>query len=140
MLDREREEYSNSLAAEAGARAMEGKGSKASLTEVRKILALSLQLAPRNRQALVLSFQLTRGLLPTQKPEGYSREVLARLLITRAELLRKQAGNENVLLARAFTEIAADLDPKNEDAVYASEVQRLDHANVDWSQFTDPPK
>lgn len=140
MLDREREEYAASLASEATARAMEGKGSKASLNEVRRILALSLQLAPRNRQALVLSFQLGRGLLPTQKPDGYSREVLARLLITRAELLRKQGGNESLLLARAFTEVAADLDPKNEDAVYASEVQRLDRANVDWSQFTDPPK
>jgi hypothetical protein len=140
MLEREREEYANNLAAEATARAMEGKGSKASLMEVRKILALSLQLAPRNRQALVLSFQLGRGVLPTQRPDGYSREVLARLLITRAEMLRKQAGEENILMARAFTELAADLDPKNEDAVYASEVQRLDHSNVDWSKFTDPPK
>jgi hypothetical protein len=130
MLEREREEYANNLAAEATARAM----------EVRRILALSLQLAPRNRQALVLSFQLGRGVLPTQRPDGYSREVLARLLITRAGMLRKQTGEENLLMARAFTELAADLDPKNEDAVYASEVQRLDHSNVDWSKFTDPPK
>jgi hypothetical protein len=29
------------------------------------------------------------------------------------------------------------MDPKNEDAVYASEVQRLDHGSVNWNEVTD---
>jgi hypothetical protein len=29
------------------------------------------------------------------------------------------------------------MDPKNEDAVYASEMQRLDHGSVNWKSLTD---
>jgi hypothetical protein len=29
------------------------------------------------------------------------------------------------------------MDPKNEDAVYASEVQRLDHGELDWGVLTN---
>jgi hypothetical protein len=50
----------------------------------------------------------------------------------------KQGGEENQRLARFFIQLAAELDPKNEDAVYASEVQRLDHGAVDWASITDP--
>lgn len=137
MLDREREDYAGNLAAEATHRVMRGKASAASLAEARRLLGLALQLSPRNRKALVLNFQLSRGVLPETKPDGYDPEVLARLLFTRAELLRQQGGEENVLLARAFVEISAELDPKNEDAVYASELQRLDQGGLDWSAFTD---
>ena len=44
------------------------------------------------------------------------------------------------LLARIFTELAAEMDPKNDDAVYASELQRLDQGGVDWSALTDVKK
>jgi hypothetical protein len=64
---------------------------------------------------------------------------LARLLLTRGQLLEKQAGEENKILARYFIQLAAEIDPKNEDAVYASEVQRLDHGALDWKLITDPP-
>lgn len=137
MLDREREDYAGNLAAEATQRVIRGKASAASLSEARRLLGLSLQLAPRNRKALVLNFQLSRGVLPEARPDGYDPEVLARLLFTRAELLRQQGGEENLLLSRVFIEVAAELDPRNEDAVYASEVQRLDHGAVDWSAITD---
>jgi hypothetical protein len=29
------------------------------------------------------------------------------------------------------------MDPKNDDAVYASELQRIDHGAVDWAALTD---
>jgi hypothetical protein len=51
--------------------------------------------------------------------------------------LKQQGGVENGLLARVFTELAAEMDPKNDDAVYASELQRLDHGSVDWAALTD---
>jgi hypothetical protein len=49
----------------------------------------------------------------------------------------KQDGAENQKLARYFIQLASDLDPKNEDAVYASELQRLDKGPVDWNAITD---
>ena len=118
----------------------EAKASVASLDEARRLLAISLQLSPRNKKALVTSYQLKRGILPAVVASEYSGEVLARLLFTRAQVLRQQGGNENGLVASVFTELAAEMDPRNEDAVYASELQRLDHGRVDWSMWTDRKK
>lgn len=137
MLDREREEYADKLVAEAVSRAVEGKGGEEAMRDVRRILALALHLAPRQRKALVLNFQLKRGVLPEQKVDGHDSGALALLLHTRAGVLREQGGAENLLLARAFTELSAELDPKNEDAVYEAEIERLDHGRFDWSRLTD---
>ncbi|MFM2242263.1 MAG: hypothetical protein RLZ97_1118 [Verrucomicrobiota bacterium] len=137
MLDREREEYATNLATYAvNAIAREG-ASVASLEEGRRYLALSLHLAPRNRRAIVANYQLSRGMVPAAVESDYSPEVLARLLFTRAQMLKQQGGAEDQLLARIFIELSAALDPRNEDAVYAAEVQRLDHGRVNWSDFTD---
>jgi hypothetical protein len=137
MLDREREEYADSLASYASNRVASAKASSAALKDARRLLALALHLSPRNRKSLVLSFQLSRGVLPEALPGDYRPEVLAGLLHTRGQLLKQQGGGQNLLLARIFTELAAEMDPKNDDAVYASELQRLDLGPVDWSQLTD---
>lgn len=137
LLDREREEYATNLAVYASNRVAKAKASVASLEEARRLLALSLHLASRNKRALVLNYQLGRGIVPEVIPGEYSSEVLARLLFTRGQMLRKQGGDENILLARVFTELAAEMDPRNEDAVYASELMRLDHGRVDWKELTD---
>jgi hypothetical protein len=140
MLDREREEYADNLAGFASNRVAAAKASAASLNEARRLVALALHLAPRNRKALVLSFQLSRGVLPEADPENFRPAVLAGLLFTRGQVLKEQGGAENGLLARIFTELSAEMDPKNDDAVYASELQRLDQGGVDWSAFTDVKK
>lgn len=137
MLEREREEYATNLVVYATNRVAKAKASKASLDEARRLIALSLHLAPRNKKALVANYQLSRGVLPQPVASEYSSEVLARLLFTRAQMLRRQGGEENLLLARIFTELAGEMDPRNEDAVYASEIQRLDHGRVAWSELTD---
>lgn len=137
MLEREREEYADSLASYASGRVAAASASAASLAEARRLVALALHLAPRNRKALVLSFQLSRGVLPDPAPGDYRPDVLAGLLFTRGQLLRQQGGEENLLLARIFTELSAEMNPKNDDAVYASELQRLDHGPVDWRALTD---
>jgi hypothetical protein len=137
MLEREREEYATNLANHAAARVMAHAASAASLTEARRLLALSLHLSPRNKKALVVNYQLTRGLMPKVEAGEYSPEVLARLLLTRAQLLGKQGGPQNQLLARCFVELAAEFDPSNEDAIYEQELQRIDHGAVDWSVVTD---
>lgn len=140
MLEREREEYANNLAGYASNRVAAAKASTASLNEARRLVALAMHLAPRNRKALVLSFQLSRGVVPEAEPDNYRPEVLAGLFFTRAQVLKEQGGAENLLLSKVFTELSAEMDPKNDDAVYASELQRLDGGGVDWSGLTDVKK
>jgi hypothetical protein len=140
LLDTEREEYATNLATLANNGIAAAKASPASLADARRLLALALNLSPRNKRAVVLNFQLSKGVMPETVEAAYSPQVLARLILTRGQILEKQGGTDNQLLARYFIQLAAELDPKNEDAVYASELQRLDHGSVDWSSVTDPVK
>lgn len=137
MLDRERDEYATNLAVYAINQVAKTKASAASLEKARRLLALSMHLSARNRRALVANYQLSHGMVPEPVASDYSQEVLARLLFTRSQMLRQQGGGEDQQLARIFVELAAELDPKNEDAVYASELQRLDHGRVEWKLLTD---
>jgi len=138
MLDSERDEYATNLAQLAANRVAVEKAAPASLTEARRMLALALHLSPRNKRALVTGFQLAKGVLPEPVDGGYSPQAFARLLFSRGQLLEKQGGGENEKLARMFIQLSATMDPRNEDAVYASEVHRLDHGEIDWSAVTDP--
>jgi hypothetical protein len=138
MLDSERDEYATNLANYAARRVVQAKASPASMEDARRMLALALHLSPRNRRAVVVNFQLGQGLLPDPGEGDFSPQVFARLIITRSQILEKQGGIENTMLARIFTQVAAELDPRNEDAVYLSELQRLDHGSVDWSVLTRP--
>jgi hypothetical protein len=138
MLDSERDEYSTNLAAYAANQVATAKASPKSLENARRFLALALHLSPRNKKALVVGFQLSKGIVPEVTEGNYTPQSFARLLLTRGQLLEKQGGDENKRLARLFIQLAAELDPRNEDAVYASEVHRLDQGEVDWSALTDP--
>ena len=140
MIDSERDDYATNLATAASNHIAASKASPASLAEGRKIIALALQLSPRNKRAVVVNFQLAKGILPEVVESNYSPPVLARLILMRGQVLTQQGGAENLKLARYLTQLAAELDPKNEDAVYASEVQRLDHGTVDWAALTDAEK
>jgi len=135
MLDAEREDYATNLAIHATGEIIKNKASAESLGGARRSLALALHLSPRNKRAVVLNFQLARKLMPEAVEANYSPEVFARLLLTRGQLLEKQGGEENIMLARAFVQLAATMDPKNEDAVYATEMHRLDHGAFDWTPF-----
>lgn len=140
MLDSERDEYAANLAQHAANRVAAEKASPASLAEARRMLGLALQLSPRNKKALVTGFQLAKGVVPEAADGAYSPQAFARLLYSRGQLLEKQGGAENGKLARMFIQLAAAMDPRNEDAVYASEVHRLDHGEIDWSAVTDSAK
>ena len=137
MMDKEREEYAVNIANYAGNRIVEAKASPESLTQARRLLALSLHLSSRNRKAVVMNYQLEKGILPQKVDGDYSSEVLARLLLTRGQLLIKQPAEEDVLLGRCFIEVAAEMDARNDDAVYASELLRMDNKKINWSIFTD---
>ena len=148
MLDAERDEYATNLANCAAYGITQSKATQAALDRGQRLFALALNLSPRNRRAIVLNFQLAKGMLPEEAKGDYSTPVIARLLLARGQILAKTESQENRLLARMFFQLAAELDPKNEDAVYASEVDRLDHGTVDWTFLTaqrtlptpDPPK
>lgn len=140
MLDTERDEYATNLATYA-ANQIAGNGADgATMEQARRILALALHLSPRNRQAVVTQFQLGKGILPEKTEADYSPQVLARLLLTRGQLLLQQPEGENTLLGRHLITLAAEIDPHNEDAVYASELIRIDRGSPDWKMLTDPKK
>ncbi len=138
MLDAEREEYATNLANHAANLVITTEAAPASLAEARRMLALALHLSPRNKRALVVGFQLSRGMMPELAAGNYSPQAFAKLLFSRSQILEKQGGAQNTQLARMFVQIAAAMDPRNDDAVYASEVHRLDHGEFDWSPVTDP--
>jgi len=140
MLDSERDEYAGNLAAYAANEIASNGASIHSLKKGRRILALAMHLSPRNKQALVTQFQLSKGIVPEKSPSDYSSKVLARLLLSRAQILVQQPQAENSRLARYLIQLAAEIDPRNEDAVYASEIARLDHGVPNWKQLTDPTK
>ena len=138
MLDSEREEYATNLASHAANDVVASKASSQSLEDARRMLALAFHLSPRNKRAVVVNFQFSKGIFPEVAQGGYSPQALARLLLSRSQLLEKQGGEENKRAARLFVSLAAGMDPKNEDAVYASELHRLDYGPVDWSTVENP--
>ena len=139
MLDSEREEYATNLASHAANQVVISKASSQSLADARRMLALAFHLSPRNKRAVVVNFQFAKGIFPEVTQGNYSLQALARLLLSRGQLLEKQGGEENKRIARLFVAMAAGIDPKNEDAVYASELHRLDYGPCDWSAVENPP-
>lgn len=138
MLDAERDEYATNLANHAASLVLASQASPAALAEARRMLALALHLSPRNKRALVIGFQFSKGMLPELAEGNYSPQAFARLLFSRGRILEQQGGEQNAQLARMFMQISASMDPRNEDAVYASEVHRLDLGDFDWTPITDP--
>ena len=88
---------------------------------------------------MVVNFQLREGVLPEVKKGDYNSRTFARLLLSRARLLLKGGEGEESerLLARCFIELAAHIDPRNEDAVFEYENQRIDEGEIDWRILTD---
>ena len=140
MLPQERDQYATNLSTYAANLVFEADAGEESLAECRRMLALAMQLSPRNRQALIVNFQLKKGVLPQVKKSDYSASVLSRLLLSRSQLLSQGQNADEQLLARCFVEMAATLDPRNEDAVFAFEIQRLDRGDVNWDEITDSRK
>lgn len=139
MLDPERDDYATNLTIVAVNRIASAGATPASLAEGRRLIGLALHLSPRNRRAVVANFQLARNVLPEPIEPNYSPEAFSRLLLARGQLLENQDGRENLRVARYFIHLAAILDPKNDDAVYTSELMRIDGGHPDWQALTQPP-
>ncbi len=138
MLDSEREEYATNLAAYAANEIARRGASIASLNQGRRALALAMHLSPRNRQAIITQFQLGKGLIPEKAVSDYSPQVFARLLLTRGQLLQNKSAAEDLILSRYMIHLAAEIDPRNQDAVYGSELLRIDHGPADWAALEKP--
>ncbi len=139
LMDNEREDYANHLVGIAVQQIVAKKASPESLALGRKMIALALHLSPKNKRAVVANFRLSKGQLPEKLPADLQPSSFSRLLISRAQLLGKVEGEGNLLCARYFFDLAGELDPENEDAVYQSELQRIQNGEVDWAQLTSPP-
>jgi hypothetical protein len=140
LLDRERDEYATSLASFAANHVVNQKANPASLDFARRAIGLAMHLSSRNRKMMVLKHQLSKGIRPQKVDAEYSPKTLTALFVARAETLFEQKGDQNILLARALIDIAATVDPMNEDAVYAYELQKIDYGELEWKQFTEVSK
>ena len=138
MLDSEREEYASHLVALAVNRIRENPKTEEALELARRMIALARHLSPRNKRAVVANFQLAKGIIPDATANDILPQSLARLLLSRGQMLEKQGGDANLLLARYLYELATDLDSKNEDAIYLCELRRLERGELKWSELTDP--
>lgn len=133
MLMQERDDYATTITHLALLRAHAAPENEENMGGVRRLISLALHLSPRNRSAVVANHQLGQGLLPEKKEVEYSATVFARLLLTRGRLLKEQKNGSDDLVGRYFVELSAQLDPRNEDAVYESELQKIDDEKADWS-------
>ena len=140
MVNNERDEYATNLAAFAVKAIHDQKGNQPSLDRARQLLGLALHLSPRNRKSLVVNRQLKDGMMPKKVVADYESDVFAKLLLARGQLLEKQDGESNALLARYFIALASIIDPRNEDAIYESEIRRIDHGELSWGAMTDAKK
>ncbi len=65
---------------------------------------------------------------------------MAKLLIAQSKALAKLGGEDNVYLSGLLLAAAVEMDPDNEDAVFALELYKLDMAEIDWEPITDGMK
>jgi len=99
------------------------------------LIALALNLSPRNRESVVSNHQLSRGIVPDGKAPDYKMPVFARLLFSRGKLLKKGQSEGDFDLGRSFVELAADLDARNDEVIYEFEIQKLDHGRFNWGEM-----
>ena len=135
MIDSERDDYATNLAGVAIIHLRENKADDKSRELARKMILLALHLSNQNRKAVVFNGRLGRGEMPEAPQVDYSAKTLGLLLMNRAKLLEKQEGESNVEVAGYFFDLASELDPKSEDAIYHSELFRINHGEVDWNKL-----
>ena len=108
-------------------------GKAGQLDTATRLIGLALHLNPRNRLAVVANFQFKKGLSPRKVEPEYSPVTLAELLQRKAELIHKQGGDLNAMLAGYMLAAAVDIDPRNETAIYQLEMYRKAVAEIDWT-------
>lgn len=128
LLEPECERIATYLARFAARHCTEGvlKGDPRTIGRARLLLTVSLHVQPLNASAVHCSTRWLDGKSPALPPEEDNLRVFSAFLLTIANREGIKAGAGQDLLARVFRRLAADLDPENEAAVLASEVQDRD--------------
>jgi hypothetical protein len=101
-------------------------GNAAAQTKGRLLLAVSLHLQPMNAGAVHCGLRWSDGKAPSLPPPADDLRIFSNFLLSAAQRQSGKPGPAPETLARILVRLAADLDPENEDAVYASEIQDRD--------------
>jgi len=100
------------------------RGEREAMSEGRLMLTISLHLMPLNASAVHCSDCWAEGKAPSLPPPGEDMRAFSSFLLMAAQRQAGgKAGSAREVLGRVLMRLAADYDPKNEDAVYASEMQ-----------------
>lgn len=97
-----------------------------------KIVVLARHLDPRCKIATEMDKAFASGAAVESRWEKKRVVVLVETLVLRAKLLRATGKADDVRLAACFLDVAAEIDPKNENAIYAFEIFRRDVGSVNW--------
>lgn len=102
------------------------KGNAAARTKARLYLAVSLHLQPGNAAVEHCELRWLDGKKPSLPAPGEPPGTLSVFLLSAAKRQADKAGSPSDALSLVLVRLAADLDPANEEAVYASERQDRD--------------
>ena len=92
----------------------------------RLLLAVSQHLQPGNGSAVHCATRWLDGKAPSLAPPDDNLRVFSGFLLSAARRQADKPSPAREALARMLIRLAADIDPENEDAVYASEIQDRD--------------
>jgi hypothetical protein len=113
------------------------RGEPEAVARGRLLLTVSLHLQPLNASAVHCTTRWLDGQQPALAPEEENTGVFSGFLLSAANRESARAGDSQPLLARVLRRLAADFDPKNEDAVLASEVQDRDGKAPPFRELLD---
>ena len=102
------------------------RGEASARAQGRLLLTISQHLQPLNASAIHVGLHWLDGREPNLPPPGEDLHLFAAFLLSAAQRQADKPAPTRETLARIFIRLAADLDPQNEDAVYASEHQDHD--------------
>lgn len=92
----------------------------------RLFLTVSLHLQPLNASAVHCGQRWADGKAPSLAPPDENLRLFSTFLLSAARRQADKPGPARDALARILIRLAADLDPENEDAIFASEIQDRD--------------
>lgn len=124
-------------------RLREDKGiSKLNGMALAKALGLALALDPKHKQSLILSFQLNRGTIPdlSKAPDSIQNQA-AKVLIA-VENLGNSKKPDDRKLSGFLLDTLAEIDPKNEDAVFKFVMLKQEGKAARWPSLIvahEPP-
>ncbi|HWB05953.1 MAG TPA: hypothetical protein VG796_23225 [Verrucomicrobiales bacterium] len=128
LLEPECERIASFLARYAAEKYTAGvlRGEATAVSQGRLFLTISLHLQPLNASAVHCTTRWIDGKEPSLPAPGDNLRVFSGFLLSAAKRQADKSTPAREALGRILTRLAADLDPGNEDAVYASEIQDRD--------------